>query len=86
MFKTAGNSYFQPFSIQKFKFPSRFYDECLERFKPEDVGEKVWRAFIEAFNCMPLAAFVGGKVFCAHGGISPWLETLDDINAVSALQ
>ncbi|CCD73376.1 Serine/threonine-protein phosphatase [Caenorhabditis elegans] len=58
-----------------------FYDECLEQWK-NDEGEKVWRMFIDTFNCMPLAAVIGGKVFCAHGGISPWLESLEDINSI----
>uniref|UniRef100_A0A8R1HZS1 SER_THR_PHOSPHATASE domain-containing protein n=1 Tax=Caenorhabditis japonica TaxID=281687 RepID=A0A8R1HZS1_CAEJA len=59
----------------------RFYDECLDQYEDE-IGEKVWRMFIETFNCMPLAAIVGGKVFCAHGGISPWINSLEDINSI----
>ncbi|KAF1763605.1 hypothetical protein GCK72_011872 [Caenorhabditis remanei] len=59
-----------------------FYDECLEQWKSEEIGEIVWRQFVETFNCMPLAAVIGGKVFCSHGGISPSMETIEDINSI----
>jgi len=32
---------------------------------------------------MPLAAVIGGRVFCVHGGLSPELQTLDSIASVS---
>ncbi|KJH47949.1 Ser/Thr phosphatase family protein [Dictyocaulus viviparus] len=42
----------------------------------------VWRMFLGAFNCMPVAAIVAGTIFCAHGGISPFINCLDDINKI----
>uniref|UniRef100_A0A1I7UJS7 Serine/threonine-protein phosphatase n=1 Tax=Caenorhabditis tropicalis TaxID=1561998 RepID=A0A1I7UJS7_9PELO len=59
-----------------------FYDECLDQWRSEEIGETMWKTFIETFNCMPLAAVIGGKVFCSHGGISPWMDTIEDINSV----
>uniref|UniRef100_A0A183GKY3 SER_THR_PHOSPHATASE domain-containing protein n=1 Tax=Heligmosomoides polygyrus TaxID=6339 RepID=A0A183GKY3_HELPZ len=61
-----------------------FFDECITRW-PEDnclLGVKIWRTYLEAFNCMPVAAIVAGTIFCAHGGISPFINKLDDINKV----
>jgi serine/threonine-protein phosphatase PP1 catalytic subunit len=51
-----------------------FYDECKRRY-----SVKVWRAFVDCFNCMPIAAIIGDQIFCAHGGISPAVEELSDV-------
>jgi serine/threonine-protein phosphatase PP1 catalytic subunit len=54
-----------------------FYDECKRRF-----NVKVWMTFSDCFNCMPVAAVVGGKILCMHGGISPELSSLELINRI----
>lgn len=51
-----------------------FYDECKRR-----ASLKVWRNFVDVFNTMPIAAIVGERIFCVHGGISPYLGSLSDI-------
>ncbi|KAG0741075.1 hypothetical protein G6F16_010252 [Rhizopus arrhizus] len=51
-----------------------FYDECKRR---TDV--RVWKIFCDVFNAMPIAAIVGGKIFCVHGGLSPWMKSMDQI-------
>ena len=51
-----------------------FYDECKRKH-----SVKLWRSFIDTFNCMPIAAVVADKIFCIHGGISPSLQSLDQI-------
>jgi len=35
--------------------------------------------FIEMFNWMPVAALVDDKIFCVHGGLSPELNSIDQI-------
>ncbi|ORZ20611.1 Metallo-dependent phosphatase [Absidia repens] len=54
-----------------------FYDECKRR-----LSIKMWRLFIDVFNTLPIAALVGDKIFCVHGGLSPSLRSLDDIRRI----
>ncbi|KAH8290908.1 hypothetical protein KR054_007035 [Drosophila jambulina] len=51
-----------------------FYDECKRRYTV-----KLWKAFVDCYDCMPVSAIVGDRIFCVHGGLSPELKTLDDI-------
>jgi len=55
-----------------------FYDECKRR-----CNIKVWKSFIDTFNCLPIAAIVAGKIFSVHGGLSPSLSHMDDIRQIA---
>lgn len=44
---------------------------------------KLWKAFTDCFNCMPAAALIEQRVLCMHGGLSPDLMAVHDINAIS---
>ncbi|UMM13609.1 hypothetical protein L5515_001791 [Caenorhabditis briggsae] len=55
-----------------------FYDEIQRRYN----NLAVWEAFQSAFTHMPLAALVGGKILCMHGGISEKLTSLQDIRNI----
>lgn len=54
-----------------------FYDECKRRF-----SIKLWKTFIDCFNCLPIAAIIDEKIFCMHGGLSPDLSTMDQIKHI----
>ncbi|TDL28655.1 phospho protein phosphatase PPZ [Rickenella mellea] len=54
-----------------------FYDECKRR-----CNIKTWKTFIDVFNCLPIAAVVASKIFCVHGGLSPSMNSLDDIKRI----
>mmetsp|Transcript_34978 Transcript_34978/g.45107 ORF Transcript_34978/g.45107 Transcript_34978/m.45107 type:complete len:233 (+) Transcript_34978:453-1151(+) len=54
-----------------------FFDECKRRY-----NVRLWRIFGDCFNCMPVAAVVGDKIFCTHGGLSPELESLSRIHEI----
>lgn len=44
--------------------------------------DDIWRSYLKVFSWMPLAAVIGGEIFCVHGGISPILKTVDQINQI----
>ncbi|KAI9311946.1 calcineurin [Dichotomocladium elegans] len=52
-----------------------FRNECIQKY-----SEDVYEACIRSFQALPLAALLDEKYLCVHGGISPDLETPDDIN------
>ncbi|XP_064543558.1 serine/threonine-protein phosphatase PP-Y [Drosophila montana] len=51
-----------------------FYDEIKRRH-----NVKLWRCFVDCFNNMPVAAVVADRIFCCHGGLSPHLESVQQI-------
>ncbi|CAD5163424.1 unnamed protein product, partial [Musa acuminata subsp. malaccensis] len=55
-----------------------FYDECKRRF-----NVRLWKTFCDCFNCLPMAALIDKKVLCMHGGLSPELNSLDQIREIS---
>lgn len=38
--------------------------------------------FGDVFNCLPVAAVLGNKIFCMHGGLSSSLRKLSQINEI----
>ncbi|KAG7754641.1 hypothetical protein KL911_002080 [Ogataea haglerorum] len=54
-----------------------FYDECKRR-----ANLKTWKIFIDTFNTLPIAAIVASKIFCVHGGLSPVLNSMDEIRMI----
>ncbi|KAK8504493.1 hypothetical protein V6N12_017772 [Hibiscus sabdariffa] len=54
-----------------------FYDECKRRF-----NVRLWKVFTDCFNCLPVSAVVDDKILCMHGGLSPDMQSLDQIRAI----
>ncbi|KAI5958488.1 hypothetical protein CANMA_004214 [Candida margitis] len=55
-----------------------FYDECKRRLK----SPRMWKTFIDVFNTLPVAAIINDKIFCVHGGLSPELNDLSQIEDI----
>lgn len=43
---------------------------------------KLWKIFTDCFNCLPVAAIVDEKIFCCHGGLSPDLQSMEQIRRI----
>ena len=54
-----------------------FFDECKKRY-----NVKLWKAFVDLFNCFPIAACVDDKIFIVHGGLSPELKNLEQLQKI----
>lgn len=52
-----------------------FYDECMRKYGTVEM----WKECVDVFDCLNLGALVDGRIFCVHGGLSPNIETLDEV-------
>jgi serine/threonine-protein phosphatase 2A catalytic subunit len=59
-----------------------FYDECLRKYG----NANVWKAFTDLFDYLPLTALIEKQIFCLHGGLSPSIDTLNNIIEQDRLQ
>ena len=59
-----------------------FYDECLRKYG----NANVWRILTDLFDYMPLTALVDSQIFCLHGGLSPSIDSLDQIQQLDRVQ
>ena len=57
-----------------------FYEECKERFTKK--GIQIWNRFNEVFDWMPISGLIEDRILCMHGGISPDLKNIKDINNI----
>jgi serine/threonine-protein phosphatase PP1 catalytic subunit len=55
-----------------------FYDECKRRY-----SIRIWKEFQDVFNCMPIAALIDDKILCMHGGLSPELVTVTQLQQIT---
>ncbi|KAM0682068.1 Serine/threonine-protein phosphatase PP2A catalytic subunit [Mitosporidium daphniae] len=59
-----------------------FYDECVKKYGTPTV----WRHFTDLFDYLPLTALIDDEIFCLHGGLSPSIETIDQIRTIDRVQ
>lgn len=54
-----------------------FCDQCLLRY-----NYRLWEKFCQIFDALPIVAAIGKDFFCVHGGLSPSLESLEQIHDI----
>ena len=59
-----------------------FYDECMRKYG----SINVWRYCTEIFDYLPISAIIDGKIFCIHGGLSPNIDTIEEIRNIDRKQ
>ena len=55
-----------------------FRTDCLDRYDQE-----VYAMFIDSFNNLPISCIINGKYLAVHGGLSPQVESILEINEVN---
>lgn len=58
-----------------------FKQECLHKF-----NQAIYDQFITLFDTLPISALINGKFIAFHGGISPELTKLSQINTLNRFQ
>ena len=59
-----------------------FYDECMRKYGHAGI----WKAFTDLFDYMPLTAVIENQIFCPHGGLSPSIDSLEDVRKIDRFQ
>ncbi len=54
-----------------------FFDECKKRY-----NIKLWKNFVECFNYLPISAIIEDKIILMHGGLSPELKDMNQLNEI----
>uniref|UniRef100_A0A7S3D1T5 Serine/threonine-protein phosphatase n=1 Tax=Palpitomonas bilix TaxID=652834 RepID=A0A7S3D1T5_9EUKA len=59
-----------------------FYDECVRKYG----SANVWKYLTDLFDYLPLSALIEDQVFCPHGGLSPSINSLDQVRQINRFQ
>lgn len=54
-----------------------FYDECKRKY-----NVKLWKTFLDCFEWIPVAALISDKILCMHGGLSPSMQYISQIDTI----
>lgn len=56
-----------------------FYTECLNKYGGDS---KVWQYLTDVFDYLVLCCIIDNEIFCVHGGLSPNVQTIDQIRII----
>lgn len=58
------------------------YVECQRKFG----GVKVWSYLTDFFDYLPIAAIIDSTMFWVHGGLSPFIQKIDQISEIERIK
>ncbi|CAL2045273.1 unnamed protein product [Caenorhabditis brenneri] len=56
-----------------------FYEECQKRYQ----STRLYDAFQDIFNLLPLSGLIAERILCMHGGLSPHLKSINDLKNIA---
>lgn len=56
--------------------------ECQQKFG----NTSAWEYFTDMFDYLPIACIIENEMLCVHGGLSPGIESVDDIQDLYRFQ
>ena len=59
-----------------------FYDECVRKYGTANV----WKYFTDLFDYLPLTCLVENQILSLHGGLSPSIDSLDQVRTLDRVQ
>lgn len=60
-----------------------FYTECCKKYGE---NSKVWKYFTDLFDYLVLCCIIDNEIFCVHGGLSPNVQTIDQIRIIDRIR
>lgn len=60
---------------------------AVPRYRNVPIGKShynvgIWRAINEMFDCLPFSAVIEDKILCVHAGLSPELQSLEQLKSI----
>ena len=59
-----------------------FYTECQRKYR----NPNVWKYITDLFDYLPIAAIIDDTMFCVHGGLSPFLQQIDQVKSLQRIR
>ncbi|KAL4474133.1 hypothetical protein ABPG72_002858 [Tetrahymena utriculariae] len=60
-----------------------FQVECIQKYGD---SSKIWEYYTDSFDFLPLGCIIDTSIFCVHGGLSPNIETIQEVSMLDRFQ
>ena len=64
---------------RQISFTYGFYEEITRKYG----NSNPWRYIMDLLDYLPLSEIIEQKIFCVHGGLSPFISTVDQIRLIN---
>lgn len=56
--------------------------ECAKKYGDKYESDELYHSCMDAFDALPMCGLVNARFLCMHGGLSPDIESISDIDAL----